>query len=733
MLSKTYNSKEVETEIYNSWEEKGYFHALIPASESKKPFSIVMPPPNANGALHIGHALFVTLEDIMARYARMNGRPTLLLPGADHAGILTQVVFERKLANKKISRYDLGRDEFFKQCMEFTLENKEGMYKQMRQLGASCDWKRAVFTLDLKISKEVIKTFVKLYEDGLIYRDFRMINWCPRCMTALSDLEVEHEEDKGFLYHIAYPLVEDGNKNIVVATTRPETMLGDTGVAVHPEDERYKNLIGKEVALPLTGRNIPIIADSKIDKEFGTGAVKMTPAHDPVDFEIGKRHSLPVVRVIDFRNRMTLEAGEEFSGLKDKEARDLVIKKLTEQGYLVKTENYSHQVGHCERCKTVVQPQVSQQWFVTIKPLAEKAVKAVKENQIKIVPKRFEKIYFNWMENLHDWCISRQLWWGHRIPVYYCGTKGLSELQRQMNPDLVKNSKEGCGELIVANEKPSKCPHCGSSTIIQDPDTLDTWFSSGQWAFTALGYPESEEFKYFYPSSVMETGYDILPIWVSRMIMMGLYRTGEVPFYKVYLHGLVRDGKGQKMSKSKGNVIEPFTIIEKYGTDALRMALVVGATAGNDISVEESKIKGYRNFANKVWNIARFIYLSSEGKAIKSLEEVRDKLNEKDNKFIEKTENLIREVTKYLEQDKYSMAGEALYSFIWHELADRYIEESKERVNNGDLNSLAVLWYALRTSLKLLHPFMPFVTEAVWQQIKDKNEPDLIVSSWPKA
>ncbi|MGI5828145.1 MAG: valine--tRNA ligase [Patescibacteria group bacterium] len=731
MLSKQYNHRETETSTYELWEKKGYFTPKI--VPEKKPFTIVMPPPNANGALHIGHVLFITVEDIMARFARMQGLPTLLLPGADHAGILTQVVFEKKLKNKKISRYDLGREEFFRQCMEFSLNNKELMYAQIKRVGASADWSREKFTLDPDVSKQVVETFVKLFEDNLIYRDYRMINWCPRCSTALSDLEVEHHEEKSGLYFITYPLAGNPEQSLTVATTRPETMLGDTAVAVHPEDKRYKKFIGSMLELPLTSRTIPVIADTVVDPEFGTGAVKVTPAHDPVDFEIGKRHSLPIIRVINFRNRMTEEAGKEFADLKAQDARVKVLEKLKEKELLLKTKEYIHQVGHCERCNSVLEPQVSQQWFIKIEPLAKPALDVVEKNAIKIVPTRFKKIYRNWMVNLRDWCISRQLWWGHRIPVYYCGLSGLSELQKQMNPGLVEkyHKVKGCGKLVVASEKPQKCPYCGNTELIQDPDTLDTWFSSGQWPYTTLGYPESEDFKYFYPTSIMETGYDILWIWVSRMIMFGLYRTGTVPFKTVYLHGLVRDEQGQKMSKSKGNVIDPLLIIEKYGADALRMGLVVGATPGNDISVGESKIKGYRNFSNKLWNIARFISLSTEGKKPETFSPYLSGLNSDDKKFIEKLNELTLVVTTNLRSYKYSFAGESLYSFIWHELADRYIEDSKDRIKNGDTAVLSVLTHTLKTCLKLLHPFMPFVTEAIWQQFKEKTEPDLIVSSWP--
>ena len=736
-LDKRYQPQQFEDKIYRLWEKTG---AFTPRRNQKKtPFTLVMPPPNANGSLHIGHAMFVTLEDILTRYQRMKGKPALMVPGADHAGILTQVVFERKLAKEGKSRFDLGRKKFYRKCFKFTQENKKIMYSQIKKLGASCDWTREKFTLDKDVSKQVIETFVQLYKDKLIYRAERMINWCPRCMTALSDLEVEHKEIDGFLYLIKYPLIQHSKitgeqRFIIVATTRPETMLGDTAVAVHPDDKRYSKFVGQRIALPLTNREIPIIADKKVDPEFATGAVKVTPAHDPIDFEIGISHNLPSIKVIGFDNRMLPGTGQ-FAKLKLSVAREKVIKKLQQEDLLINHKRYSHQVGHCERCKTIIEPQISLQWFVKIKPLAKKASQAVKSGKIKLLPHRFKKTYLNWLENIHDWCISRQLWWGHQIPVYYCGSKSLSPLQLIMNPNLNKKTKAGCGHLIVSKTKPKSCPHCRKRvTLIQDPDTFDTWFSAGQWPYTILGFPNKADYKYFYPTSVMETGYEILFPWVARMIMLGLYRTKKIPFKTVYLHGLVRDAFGEKMSKSKGNVINPLDIIEKFGADALRMALIVGASPGNDISLGEPKIKGYRNFSNKVWNIARFI-LSSLPKNTK-IPLYRKKmpgLNKKDIEIIKKLNLLIKQVTADLENYKFSPAGEAIYHFIWHELADKYLESTKSRLQKKDIAALVILQHVLINSLKLLHPFMPFITEAIWQQIPHKPNAHLITSPWPKA
>jgi len=719
-MKKRYQPQKFEDDIYRLWQKSKAFTPK--KSKTKNPFCIVMPPPNANAPLHIGHAMFLTLEDIMARFQRMQGRPTLLLPGADHAGILTQVVFEKKLASKGKTRFDLGRKKFFKQCLEFTLSNKKIMYNQIKKVGTSCSWSKEKFTLDKNISKQVLKTFVSLYRDGLAYRGKRLINWCPRCMTALSDLEVEHQEIKTKLWYIKYPLK---NKAQI------------TGHKI-----RYQKFIGETIILPIAKRRIPVIADTYVDPEFGTGIVKITPAHNPDDWKIGQKHKLKVISVIDFDNKMTKSAGK-YAGLKAKEARAKIVDYLNRKNLLIKERTYLHSVGHCERCKTIVEPLISKQWFISTtkkisiknKALEKKletkkaALKdlgflAVKKGVVKILPKRFKKNYLNWMINLHDWCVSRQLWWGHKLPVWYCGAKGLSPLQKQMNPKLAKKP-EGCGRVMVSLTK---------ATIIQDPDTFDTWFSSGQWVHNSLGYPNSSDYKYFYPTSVMETGYEILPIWVAKMIMLSLYTTKKRPFKLVYLHGLVRDAFGEKMSKSKGNVVGPLKVINDYGADALRMALVVGAAPGNDISVGEDKIKGYRNFTNKVWNIGRYIYLNIKDldKKIPEFKKNLKGLAKEDKQIIKKLEKTVNKTTRHLENYKFSPAGELIYQFLWHDFADKYLEYSKERMKKKDITVLSVLRYTYLTSLKLLHPFMPFVTEAVWQQFPKTKEKVLITSSWPK-
>lgn len=757
-MEKRYQPQRFEDAIYKLWEQTKAFTPR--KSKSRKPFSIIMPPANANAPLHIGHAMFVTLEDIIIRYHRMKQESALWLPGTDHAGILTQVVFERKLARKGKTRFDLGRKKFYQQCLKFTQENKKIMYSQIKKLGASCDWTREKFTLNKKISQQVLLTFVQLYKDGLAYRGERLINWCPRCMTALSDLEVEYKEIKGRLWFIKYPLktlsqITGQTRFLIVATTRPETMLGDTAIAVHPKDKRYQKFVGQKITLPLVNREIPIIADESVDPEFGTGVVKVTPAHDPDDWRTGLKHKLEVISVIGFDNKMTAFSGEEYAGLTSQKAREKIINKLNKLNLRIKERTYSHSVGHCERCKAKIEPLISKQWFIKTNEkfkiekaklrkllgakkvsLAQMGILAVKKKLIKILPKRFEKNYFQWLKNLRDWCVSRQLWWGHQMPIWYCGSKGLSELQKQMNPKLIKKAREGCGQTIVSLNKPKSCPQCRKrTTIIQDPDTFDCWFSSGQWPYTTLGFPKESDYQYFYPTSVMETGYEILFFWVARMIMMGLYRTNNIPFKTVYLHGLVRDAFGQKMSKSKGNVINPLEVIEKHGADALRMALVVGASPGNDISVGLEKIKGYRNFTNKVWNIGRFILMSlkSTRKKIPWYQKNMPDLTKKDKQIIKKLNQLIEEVSQDLEEYKISPAGEAVYQFLWHEFADKYIEYSKKRVKEKDVVVLSVLRHVYLNCLKLLHPFIPFVTEAVWQKMPWKYKEPLISSSWPKV
>ncbi len=707
-MDKVYDHRQTEGKWYALWEEKEFFTPQI--DEEEKPYTIIMPPPNANGELHIGHAAFIAIEDILIRYHRMMGKPTLWLPGADHAGILTQVVYERELEKQGKTRFDLGRGAFFKQTYDFTRTNKKHMETQLKALGASCDWAREKFTLDPRISKAVYTTFKNLYDDGLIYRGERIINWCNRCGTALSDLEVEHEEREGKLWSIKYPIKD--SRFITVATTRPETMLGDTAVAVNPNDKRFKSLVGKSVILPLMNRSIPILADAAVDQKFGTGAVKVTPAHDPTDFEIGQRNSLEIVSVIGQDGKMTASAGE-FSGLRIAAARQKIVEKLEEQNLISAVENYSHSIGVCERCRSVVEPLISKQWFVKMKPLAEPAIRTVKTGKIKILPKRFEKIYFNWLENIRDWCISRQIWWGHRIPVYYC----------QETKTAV--CKKG-GGVFVSIENPTKCPFCNSTNFKQDQDTLDTWFSSGQWPYTTLGWPKkTDDFNYFYPTSVMETGYDILFFWVARMIMLGLYATGKPPFHTVFLHGLVRDEHGQKMSKSRGNVIDPLKVANKYGADAVRMALVFGTSPGKDINLSEGKIKGMRNFTNKIWNIGRFIIDMKPPKPKSA------KQTEEDKWILDELERTRKVVTKSIEAYRFGQAAEDLYEFVWHKFADKYIEHTKTRREEAQ----PILEKVFEESLRLLHPFMPFITEDLWQRLpkKSRRGNSIMISPWPKS
>lgn len=714
-MEKTYQPQKVEKKIYAFWEKGGFFNPKI--NKKKKPFTIIMPPPNANAPIHVGFGVNVSVEDLMIRYHRMNGQPTLWLPGADHAGILTQVVYERKLAEKGKNRHNLGRKKFFKEVMKFTLNNKKIMQAQIKALGASCDWTRDCFTLDPKFDEPIYTLFKKLFNDGLIYRNERMVNWCPRCQTALSELEVIHKETQSKLWYLRYPFKSENKKFITVATTRPETMLGDTAVAVNPKDKRYQNLIGKSVILPLMNRQIPIIAEKVVDSEFGTGAVKVTPAHDPIDFAIGQKHNLSSIKVIDFDGKMTRET-KKYVGLTVKEARKKVLADLKKQNLLEKEESYSHSVGHCERCKTIIEPLISKQWFIKISPLAKPAIKAVKEGKIKIMPRRFEKVYFNWMENIRDWCISRQLWWGHQLPVWYCGSQNLSPLQKQMNK--ISETK-GCGEIIVSIKPPQKCPQCNNSKLIRDPDTLDTWFSSGQWPFNTLGWPKkTEDLQHFYPTSVMETGYEILFFWVARMIMLGIYATEKIPFETVYLHGLVRDAFGQKMSKSRGNVIDPIPMTKKYGADALRMALIIGNAPGTDSSLSENKIKGMRNFANKIWNASRFV-LAYNGKINKS------KQNQDDKWILTELDKTIKKTTNLINRYRFDLAAEEIYHFFWHTFCDQYIEMSKKRRDETQ----PILLHVLETSLKLLHPFMPFITEEIYQRLP-KHDKALIIEKWPK-
>jgi len=731
-LPKNYDPGKVEKRIYDWWESNGYFKPVT--NPWKKPFVISMPPPNVTGQLHLGHAITATLEDLMIRYHRMLGDPTLWVPGADHAGIATQNVVERELLKEGITRTDLGREKFLERVWEWKEIYLERIDNQHRRLGVSCDWDRERFTLDEGLSHAVRTAFVRLYEKGLIYRGTYLVNWCPRCGTAISDLEVEHEDEASNLWYIRYPVLDEGwsgpqapwpdpawcegaTQFITVATTRPETLLGDTAVAVHPEDERFRELIGCEVVLPGVERRIPIVADRVVDREFGTGAVKVTPAHDPTDYEIGQRHDLPQVDVMTDDGLMSENAGP-YTGQDRFACREQIVADLRATGTLVKIEPYTHSVGHCQRCATIVEPRISTQWFVKIKPLAEPAIEAVRDGRIRIVPERFEKVYFNWMENIRDWCISRQLWWGHRIPVWYC---------------------RGCGHEFAAIEDPGACPACDSAEIEQDPDVLDTWFSSGLWPFSTLGWPEqTEDYAYFYPTSVLETGYDILFFWVARMIMLGLEFTGEVPFHTVYLHGLVRNERGQKISKSLPDAAryDPLNVIKEYGCDALRFALVTASTPGNDCKLSPTRIEAARNFANKIWNATRFV-LSNLGLSAQAGQATWNLSNQAtvDKWIISRNNRLVADVNRLMESYQFGEAARQIQEFLWNEFCDWYIEMSKVRLYGNDIReqnaARQVLIYVLERSLRLLHPFMPFVTETLWQALPHKG-PALITAPWPQ-
>ena len=695
-MPRAYEPGQVEQKWYRFWLEKGYFKPAI--DPDKEPFVIIMPPSNLTGEAHIGHALTATLEDIMVRWHRMQGEPTLWLPGVDHASIAAHVVMEQMLAEEGVDRFQLGREKFLERIRQWAEDCRQTINEQYRRLGASCDWDRERFTMDPGSARAVLTTFVRLYHKGLIYRGERIINWCPRCGTAVSDLEVDHQDLTGSLYYVRYPLAE-GDGYITVATTRPETILGDTAVAVNPEDERFKNLIGKKIRLPAVNREIPIIADQAVDPSFGTGAVKITPAHDPVDFDVAQRHDLPLVNILNPDATMNQNAGP-YSGLDRFVCREKILEDLEKDGLLEKIEPYGHAVGHCERCKTVIEPVVSMQWWVNMKPLAEPAIDAVVDGRINIIPARFTRVYLNWMENIRDWCISRQLWWGHRIPVWYC---------------------RDCGQLTVAVDEPEVCSHCNSSKIEQDPDVLDTWFSSALWPHSTLGWPDdTEDLHYFYPTTVMETAYDILFFWVARMIMMAFENTGEIPFRTVYLHGLIRDEEGEKMSKTKGNVLNPVDLQEQYGTDALRFALITGTSAGNDSKPSTVKLEAGRNFANKLWNATRFVVKSIEG-AETGLMIQRDLLPTEDRWIISRFNNIVETVTRLMQAFQFAEAQRYLYDFLWGEFCDWYIELAKIRLrdSSGDAPSpLPVLVHVLDNSLRLLHPFMPFVTEELWQNLK---------------
>jgi len=720
-LAKGYEPHDVEKRWYAEWEQKGYFHAQAPSD--KKPYSIVIPPPNVTGALHMGHALNNTLQDILCRWKRMSGYNVLWMPGTDHAGIATQNVVERQLAAEGKDRHDLGRDAFIERVWKWKAESGGQIIGQLKRLGASCDWERERFTMDAGLSKAVRTVFVKLYNDGLIYRDNRLINWCPRCHTALSDIEVEHEDKKGHLWHIRYPVAGEPGRFVTVATTRPETMLGDTAVAVHPEDERYTDLIGKKVILPLVNREIPVIADEYVEREFGTGVVKITPAHDFNDFEVGLRHSLDKINVLD-ESGIINSAGHQYEGMDRFAARTRIVDELKEAGLLEKIEDHAMSVGGCYRCKTVVEPYLSLQWYVKVGPLAERALKAVKEGKTRILPKQWENTYYDWMENIRDWCISRQIWWGHRIPAWFC---------------------DHCGHVTVSMEDPTSCSGCGSDEIRQETDVLDTWFSSGLWPFSTMGWPDqTAELKTFYPTSCLITGFDILFFWVARMMMMGLHFMDEVPFADVYIHALVRDAQGQKMSKSKGNVIDPLTIIDQYGTDAFRFTLAAFAAQGRDIKLAEERIAGYRNFCNKVWNAARFTLMNLDGFDPNAESAVFEKLpfSEGDKWILHRLNETARVVDETLTGYRYNEAAMALYQFTWSEFCDWYLELSKKDLYGDDperkRTTQYVLWYTLDHLLRMLHPFMPFITEEIWQAlpkqgsgIRDQGPASIMLADYP--
>lgn len=708
-IAKVYDPSEVEEKWYKYWEENGFFTPVV--EPEKEPFSIVMPPPNVTGSLHLGHAMDNTLQDILTRFKRMQGYNTLWLPGTDHAGIATQAKVEEQLAQEGTNRHQLGREKFLERVWAWKEQYGGTITRQLRKLGASCDWSRERFTMDEGCSKAVREVFINLYEKGLIYRGNYIVNWCPKCHTTISDIEVEHNESEGHLWYIRYP-AKDGGEGVVVATTRPETMLGDVAVAVHPEDERYSGLIGKTVILPLMNREIPVIADEYVEKEFGTGAVKITPAHDPNDFEMGLRHKLEQINILNSDGTVN-ELGGKYDGMDRYDARKQIVKDLEDLGLLVKVEDHSHAVGECYRCATIVEPRVSQQWFVKMKPLAEPAIKVVQEGDLQFVPERFARIYIGWLENIRDWCISRQLWWGHRIPVWYC---------------------EDCGQEICVKEDPEVCPECGCNHLEQDPDVLDTWFSSALWPFSTMGWPEdTAEVKHFYPTSVLVTGRDIIFFWVARMIFMGLEFQKEVPFHKVMIHGLILDSQGRKMSKSLGNGVDPIEVINQYGADTLRFMLITGNTPGNDLRFHFEKLEATRNFLNKIWNASRFAMMNLEDFAGKP----RGELSLADKWILSRYENTIQNVTAALERYDLGEAGSLLYEFIWNEYCDWYIELAKKKLYNKENQeerntAQSVLLEVLEGTMRLLHPFMPFLTEEIWQHLPGAGK-TIMLSSWPST
>ena len=710
-LEKTYNPSEIEDRLYQKWLDRKYFHAEV--DRSKKPFTIVMPPPNITGKLHMGHALDNTMQDIIIRFKRMQGYEALWVPGTDHASISTEVKVTNALKEEGIDKHELGREGFLKRTWEWKREYGGTITSQLKKIGSSCDWDRERFTMDEGCSKAVQTVFINLYNKGLIYKGSRIVNWCPVCNTSISDAEVEHEEQAGHFWHINYPVAGEEGRFVEIATTRPETLLGDTALAVNPKDERYKDLVGKMVKLPLTDREIPIIADEYVDMEFGTGVVKITPAHDPNDFEVGKRHNLPEINILNDDATIN-NLGGKYAGMDRYEARKAMVEDLKEQGLLVRVEDHVHNVGTHDRCKTTVEPMVKQQWFVKMDELIKPAVEGVKNGDIELMPASMDKTYYNWTDNIRDWCISRQLWWGHRIPAYYC---------------------KDCGEMTVSADEVKKCPKCGGTHIEQDPDTLDTWFSSALWPFSTLGWPEkTPELEYFYPTDVLVTGYDIIFFWVIRMIFSGYEHMGEKPFGKVLFHGLVRDSQGRKMSKSLGNGIDPLEVIEKYGADALRYTLITGNAPGNDMRFYWERVEASRNFANKVWNASRFIMMNDPDNKIKTTDAQPDNLTEADKWILSKMNKLITEVTENMEKYELGIAVAKLNDFIWEEFCDWYIEMVKPRLyNDEDTTKNAAIW-TLKTvlidALKLLHPYMPFITEEIFCNIQDEEE-SIMISSWP--
>ena len=715
-LAKTYDPKGIEDRLYQKWLDKKYFHAEV--DHSKTPFTIVIPPPNITGQLHMGHALDNTMQDILIRFKRMQGYNALWQPGTDHASIATEVKIIEKLKEQGIDKHDLGREKFLERAWDWKKEYGGRIISQLKKLGSSCDWDRERFTMDEGCNKAVTEVFCKMHEKGWIYKGSRIINWCPVCNTSISDAEVEYEEQAGHFWHIKYPLIEeDGSVStkefLEFATTRPETMLGDTAVAVNPDDDRYKSIIGRKVLLPIVNREIPIVADSYVDMEFGTGVVKITPAHDPNDFEVGKRHNLPVINIMNDDATINKNGGK-FEGMDRYEARKAIVEELDKMGLLVRIEDYSHNVGTHDRCKTTIEPLVKEQWFVKMDELIKPAVEAVKNGDIKLIPKRMEKTYFNWTDNIRDWCISRQLWWGHRIPAYYC---------------------DECGEVVVAKKMPEVCPKCGCTHFTQDPDTLDTWFSSALWPFSTLGWPEqTEDLKYFYPTDVLVTGYDIIFFWVIRMIFSGYEQMGERPFKTVLFHGLVRDSQGRKMSKSLGNGIDPLEIIDQYGADALRLTLITGNAPGNDMRFYYEKVEANRNFANKVWNASRFIMMNMEGKEITI--PAASELEPVDKWILSKCNTLVKDVTENMENYDLGIAVQKVYDFIWDEFCDWYIEMVKPRLyNSDDAKSQNAALYTLKSvlidALKLLHPYMPFITEEIFCTLQSEEE-SIMISRWPE-